>query len=147
MADQKFVLTSCCCGCSLRTGSLIIAILSLVLSLISLGVGIFAGVSGLIVGWIDVAIAVANIILVAVLIHGIRTEQRRLVLAWVWATVVIVILDVILGIFAVLLFSSVTAAIILFIFAAIQAYFILVVWSYAVSLETPELPVTRQTQQ
>ncbi|XP_066941233.1 uncharacterized protein [Macrobrachium rosenbergii] len=145
MAEQKFVLTSCCCGCSLRTGALIIAILSLVLSLIGLGLGIFAGVIGLLEGWFDVAIDVINIILAAILIHGIRTEQRRFVLAWVWTTVVTIILTVVLGLFVIFLSSSVTAAIILFIFAAIQTYFILVVWSYAVSLETPELPVTRQS--
>ncbi|XP_068226320.1 uncharacterized protein [Palaemon carinicauda] len=145
MADQnqKFVLTSCCCGCSLRTGSLIIAILSLIFSLVGLGLGIFAGVNGLTEGWLDVGIDVVNIILAAILIHGIRTERRSLVLVWVWATIVTVILTIALGIFIILLTSSLTAAIILFIFAAIQSYFILVVRSNAISLETPMLPVSR----
>ncbi|XP_064084068.1 uncharacterized protein LOC135199865 isoform X2 [Macrobrachium nipponense] len=144
MANQNnWTLSSCCCGCSLRTGTLIIAILSLIFSLVGLGFGIFAGVSGLTEGWLDVGIDVVNIILAAVLIHGIRTERRPLVLVWVWATIVTVILTVALGIFIILLTSSLTAAVILFIFAAIQSYFILVVRSYAISLETPELPVSR----
>ncbi|XP_064084051.1 uncharacterized protein LOC135199843 [Macrobrachium nipponense] len=142
MAEKKLLLRSCCFGCSLRIGSLIVAILSLILGFIGLGLSIFAGLNGSAGGWLNVAINVFNIVLSALLIHGIKTEQHRFVLAWVWTTMVTVILTVFLGVFVILLSSSVTEGVILFAFALIQTYFILVVRSYSATLESLELPVS-----
>ncbi|XP_066942432.1 uncharacterized protein [Macrobrachium rosenbergii] len=142
MADKKLLLKTCCCGCSLRIGSLIVAILSLILGLIGLGLSIFAGLNGLAGGWLNVAINIVNIILVALLIHGIKKEQNRFVLAWVWTTMVTIILTVFLGIFVILLSSLVMEGVIFFAVAIIQTYFILVVRSYSASLQSLELPMS-----
>ncbi|XP_053635787.1 uncharacterized protein [Cherax quadricarinatus] len=138
MESQKCLLKSCCCGCSLRTASIIIAVLSLVFAAASGGYSIFLGVSGVVEGWLDLTINIVKFIIAIVLIHGIRTERRGLVLAWVWVTAVMVGLSITLGIVLVFLTASIVAAFVLFVASAIEIYFLLVVRSYALTLETSE---------
>ncbi|XP_037796310.1 uncharacterized protein LOC119591628 isoform X2 [Penaeus monodon] len=133
---EKYVFTSCCCGCSLRTGALAIAIVSLVLSTVGAAYGAYVGANGESEGWVDFFIDVVNIILAAILIHGIRTERRELVLAWVWGTAVMVCITIIVGIVILVLTPTVLGAVILLVAALVQIYFILVVRSYAFTVSS-----------
>ncbi|XP_042856249.1 uncharacterized protein LOC122242883 [Penaeus japonicus] len=136
---EKYVLTSCCCGCSLRTGALIIAVVSLVLSTIGAAYGAYVGSNGESAGWLDFFIDAVNIILAAILIHGIRMERRNLALAWVWGTAAMVVITIIVGVVFLIITPSLLGAVILLVAALVQIYFILVVRSYAFTLGGPIL--------
>nr|XP_027223094.1 uncharacterized protein LOC113815225 [Penaeus vannamei] len=133
---ERCVFTSCCCGCSLRTGALVIAVVSLVLSTVGAAYGAYVGSNGDSEGWVDFFIDLVNIILAAILLHGIRTERRDLALAWVWGTVVMVGITVIVGIVILVLTPTVLGAVILLAAALVQIYFILVVRSYALTVSS-----------
>ncbi|XP_045113329.1 uncharacterized protein LOC123505742 [Portunus trituberculatus] len=142
MADNNngFSLTNCCFCFSLRAGSIIIACLSLIFSVVGAGFSIYLGVIGGAEGWVDLAIDLIHLVLACILIHGIRTEQERLLRVWVVGTGILVGLSIILGIVIIIFTSSFTAAVLLLVVSAIQIYFLLVVRSYARSL-TLRLPV------
>ncbi|XP_068226322.1 uncharacterized protein [Palaemon carinicauda] len=139
MTVNDLVVSRCCCFFNLRVGTLIIAIINLLFHIGEGAYGIYLGVNGIPEGWMDVAIDIINIIFAIILIHGVRTVNRNLVVAWVWASVISVALSIILGVLFILFTNSVIAAVILFVLAAIQIYFIVVVRSYAISLEGSEL--------
>ncbi|KAG7166592.1 hypothetical protein Hamer_G023961 [Homarus americanus] len=82
MENQKFVVKSCCCGCTLRTASIIIAVFSLVYGLASAGYSISLGVTGLNEAWLDLVINIYNVIFTIILMHGIRKDHHRLIMAW-----------------------------------------------------------------
>ncbi|XP_045604050.1 uncharacterized protein [Procambarus clarkii] len=145
MESEKCVLKNCCCGCSLRTGTIIIAVLSLLFGLATAGYSIYLVVAGVTEGWLDLVINIFNIIVAIVLIHGIRTERAGLVMAWVWATAFSIALSVVLGIVFVFITASLVAAFILFVVSAIQIYFLLVVRSYALSLKHNTLVINMDT--
>ncbi|XP_064084065.1 uncharacterized protein LOC135199862 [Macrobrachium nipponense] len=138
-ANNLVVVPGCCCCFSLRVGTLIIAILNLLFHIGEGAYGIYLGVNGVPEGWMDLAIDIIMIIFSIILIHGVRTENRNLAVAWVWASAIGVALSIIVGILYIIFTNSVIAAIILFVLAAVQIYFIIVVRSYAISLEGPEL--------
>ncbi|XP_071514823.1 uncharacterized protein [Panulirus ornatus] len=140
MANSNFVLNNCCFCASLRTGSLIIAIFTLVISLFGAAYSIFLGVTGSNEGWVDLAIDIIHIVLASILINGICTERRSLVNLWVWGTAFLVAVAIVLGIVFILLTDSLYVAIVLFIVSVIQIYFVLVVRSYALTL-SDGLPV------
>ncbi|XP_050722979.1 uncharacterized protein LOC127001818 [Eriocheir sinensis] len=134
MAANKYTLANCCLCISLRTGSLIIGIISLVFSLVGAGFSIFVGVTGGAEGWVDLAIDLVHFALAVILIHGIRTEREGLLKVWIIGTGFLVGLSIILGIIIILLTNSIVAAILLLVVSAIQIYFILVVRSYSLTL-------------
>ncbi|ROT65988.1 hypothetical protein C7M84_016024 [Penaeus vannamei] len=116
MGDNRTLVNSCCCGCSLRTGTLIIAALSLIYGLLGVAYSIYIIVAGVTEGWLDLC-------------------RRRLVLAWVWAAVLSVILGIVLGVLYVIVTQSFVVAIIIGVISAIQAYFVVVVHSFAQTLD------------
>ncbi|XP_042870543.1 uncharacterized protein LOC122252249 [Penaeus japonicus] len=135
MGDNRVLVNSCCCGCSLRTGSLIIAALSLIYGLLGIAYSIYIVVGGVVEGWLDLALALLNVIFAIILIVGVRQCRPRLVMAWVWAAVLSVILGVVLGVLYVILTESFVIAVIICAISAIQAYFIVVVHSFARTLD------------
>ncbi|XP_047496584.1 uncharacterized protein LOC125044170 [Penaeus chinensis] len=137
MGEQKCVLNSCCCGCSLRSGSLAIGIVGLVLSIIAAIYGIVRGVNGDKQGWIDMAVQIIEIVICIILIQGIRKEHRGMVMVWVWVSAIIIAINIILVIIAVILTLNIIFAIIAFIIFGIAIYCILVVRSYALTLGGP----------
>ncbi|XP_042226384.1 uncharacterized protein LOC121869212 [Homarus americanus] len=134
MENQKFVVKSCCCGCTLRTASIIIAVFSLVYGLASAGYSISLGVTGLNEAWLDLVINIYNVIFTIILMHGIRKDHHRLIMAWVWATGLSIALNITLGIVFLLITLSIVAAFVLFLTSALQVYFLVVVRSYGLSL-------------
>ncbi|XP_063863940.1 uncharacterized protein LOC135102612 [Scylla paramamosain] len=142
MADSNcgYSLTNCCFCLSLRAGSIIIACLSLIFSVLGAAFSIYVGVTAGVEGWVDLAIDLIHFVLACILIHGIRTEQERLLRVWVVGTGLLVALGIILGIVIIIFTNSLAAAVVLLVVSAIQIYFLLVVRSYARSL-TLRLPV------
>ncbi|XP_037799039.1 uncharacterized protein LOC119594069 [Penaeus monodon] len=135
MGGNRTLVNSCCCGCSLRTGALIIAALSLIYGLLGIAYSIYIIVAGVVEGWLDLALALLNVIFAIILIVGVRQCRRRLVMAWVWAAVLSVILGVVLGVLYVILTQSFVVAVIIGAISAIQAYFVVVVHSFAQTLD------------
>lgn len=134
MSEQKCVLSQSCCGCSLRSGSLAIGILGVIGGILGTISGIYLGINGNNQGWVDMVINIITLILAAILIQGVRAEKRGLVMVWVWVMGIIVIINIILGIIAIILTFNIIGGVILFIIMGIAVYCILVVRSYAISL-------------
>ncbi|XP_063599174.1 uncharacterized protein LOC134775545 isoform X2 [Penaeus indicus] len=139
MGSTGTLVNSCCCGCSLRTGALIIAALSLIYGLLGIAYSIYIIVAGVVEGWLDLALALLNVIFAIILIVGVRQCRRRLVMAWVWSAVLSVILGVVLGVLYVILTQSFVVAVIIGAIAAIQAYFVVVVHSFALTVSLRKL--------
>nr|XP_027234608.1 uncharacterized protein LOC113825948 [Penaeus vannamei] len=134
MGEQKCVLASCCCGCSLRSGSLAIGIVGLVISTIAAIYGIVRGVNGETQGWIDMAVQIIEIVICIILIQGIRKEHRGMVMVWVWVSTIMIAINIVLIVITIILTLNIIFAIIAFIVFGIAIYCVLVVRSYALTL-------------
>ncbi|XP_042888564.1 uncharacterized protein LOC122264009 [Penaeus japonicus] len=134
MGEQKCVLNSCCCGCSLRSGSLAIGIVGLVLSVIAAIYSIIRGVNGDTQGWIDMAVQLIEVVICIILIQGIRTDHRGMVMVWVWVSAIMIAINIVLVIIGIILTLNIIFAIIAFIVFGVAVYCILVVRSYALTL-------------
>ncbi|XP_063608051.1 uncharacterized protein LOC134782481 [Penaeus indicus] len=134
MGEQKCVLNSCCCGCSLRSGSLAIGIVGLVLSIIAAIYGIKRGIDGETQGWIDMVVQIIEIVICIILIQGIRKEHRGMVMVWVWVSSIMIAINIVLVVIAIIMTLNIVFAIIAFIVLGIALYCILVVRSYALTL-------------
>jgi len=132
-------LTMCCCGCTLKTGSLIIASLEMIGGLIYFGVGFGfliyfntrprydSSNENLLYG-IMLAIGVFCIAHAATLIHGARKRRQGFLLCWIIIQTIVLVLSVIGGIY--MLVTMGTAAIIDFLYLVLGLYFLLVVKSH-----------------
>ncbi|XP_066976764.1 uncharacterized protein [Macrobrachium rosenbergii] len=136
MGEHKCLLTQCCCGCSLRTGSLAIGIVGLVLAVMHTIYGIYHGINGISQGWVNMLVGILNVILCAVLIQGIRQEKRSMIMAWVWVQSILIAINIILGVIEIILTLNFIFAILLFIIMGIAIYCVLVVRSYAISISS-----------
>ncbi|KAK3867076.1 hypothetical protein Pcinc_027438 [Petrolisthes cinctipes] len=125
---------SCCLCLPLRTGTIIIGVISLVLSLLGVAFSIYQGVLGITEGWVDLVIDLIHLILASILLHGVRTDRASLLWTWVLGTGALVIISIIVGIVIIILTNSILGAILLFVVSAWQIYFILVVRSYAIQI-------------
>ncbi|KAG7156028.1 uncharacterized protein LOC121854229 [Homarus americanus] len=136
MAENKKILGNCCFFVSLRTGSLLIALFSLLFSMIGAAYSLYLGLIGNLEGWPDLIIDIVHLVLASILIHGVRSENVQLVNIWVWVTSILVGITIILGILIIILTDSLIGAIILLVVSVLQIYFVLVVRSYAVSISS-----------
>ncbi|KAK8754520.1 hypothetical protein OTU49_016571 [Cherax quadricarinatus] len=134
MENKKFVPKRFCGCISLRTGTIIIAVLSLLFGLGNVGFSIYLVVEGASEGWVDLVINVATVILAIALIHGIRIKSAKLVMVWVWLMALSIALNITMGIVFIFITASIIAAFILFVMSALQIYFLLVVRSYALTI-------------
>lgn len=136
MAEQKCVVSACCCGCSLRSGSLAIGIIYLILAILAAINGILQGVNGNNQGWIEMAINLIQAVLCVVLILGINKENRAMIMVWVWVSAIIVVVSVIVAIMAAIA-GGIIFGVIILVFLSLQVYFIIVVRSHALTLSGP----------
>lgn len=135
MGEHKCTVTYCCCGCSLRSGSLAIGITVLILSLISAIYNIFGAIKhGGVDGWIGFVINLLVVIVSCFLMQGIRQERRGYVMTWVYTMAVLIIINIIFAVIVLvttfdLAFGLITVGVmILFI------YLVVVVRSYGLTL-------------
>jgi len=136
MGEQKCVVSVCCCGCSLRSGSLAIGIVYLIFAILAAINGILQGIGGNSQGWIEMAINIIQAVLCVVLILGINKENRAMIMVWVWVSAIIVIVSGIVTIMAII-GGFIVVGIILLVCLALQVYFIIVVRSHALTLSGP----------
>ncbi|KAK4310327.1 hypothetical protein Pmani_018145 [Petrolisthes manimaculis] len=129
---------SCCLCLPLRTGTIIIGVISLILSLLGVSFSIYQVVFGITEGWVDLVIDFIHLILASILLHGVRTERITLLWTWVLGTGTLVIISIIVGIVIIILTNSILGAILLLVVSACQSYFILVVRSYAIQIATEQ---------
>ncbi|XP_045593576.1 uncharacterized protein [Procambarus clarkii] len=134
MAGEKCVLSSSCCGCSLRSGSLAIGIISLIFGILYGIFGIYNGVKGHKEGWVTLVVNLITIAICIILIQGIRKERRGWVMTWVWTTGIIIAINIILIVIGIILTLNFIGGIIALICMGIAVYCVLVVRSYALSL-------------
>ncbi|XP_071542471.1 uncharacterized protein [Panulirus ornatus] len=125
---ERCVVGSCCCGCSLRSGSLTIGILNLVSSSIILSLG-FSGSS-----IIFFHHTVPGVIFSILLIYGIQKARRGLIMIWVWVNAVLLFISVILAIVLIVMTGNVAIAVTVLVSCALTVYFIIVIRSYALTL-------------
>merc|ERR1712142_144258 len=127
MTEHKFTVDQCCCGCTLRTGSMIIAILYLISDILILAEAAYAATSGhQSSSWMGVIVSI-------LLVLGIRQEKRNFIMVWVWVTIVYCVLIAILAIFSFIALAW-GAAVYLTVQFLISGYFCVVVRSYAISI-------------
>ena len=133
MTEHKYTIGQCCCGCTLKTGSLIIAIFSLVVNLLNLAMSIQAVTLGFYPSWVSVIVDILYSIVSVLLIIGIQQEKRNFIMVWVWTSIVVVVINLIIGVISAIGLLWINA-IALFINIIILVYFIVVVRSYAISI-------------
>ncbi|CAL4072023.1 unnamed protein product [Meganyctiphanes norvegica] len=134
MTEQKCIVGQCCCGCTLRTGSMIIAVLSLVGNIFLLANSSYAAVQGHNnASWVSVVVALLHFIVSVLLIVGIRQEKRNFMMIWVWVTLVRIVISAIMAVIA---FIGLVwqVAISLVITVLLYGYCAVVVRSYALSV-------------
>jgi len=136
MSDRKCVLGQCCCGCTLKTGAWATAIFCLIGSVINTANAIYDATSRHNnSSWGAVIVSVIMLIVAIFLMHGVRTEQPRLIWIWVYTQIVLTVLTTILlivGAVGTLNFVGLVAGLLI---VGLIIYFILVVRSYAIELE------------
>ncbi|XP_068201581.1 uncharacterized protein [Palaemon carinicauda] len=130
---MNFLVGNFCFCFSLRTGSYIIAGLSLALFLILAVTGIFYAINavdGLIL-WIAVGVYLLDLVLALLLFFAIKRKKNLLIATWVWLTLIL------MGVILILLILSVALAKLSFLHGLfglftiiIHLYFTLVVRSY-----------------
>lgn len=132
-------LGSCCCGCSLKVGTLIIGYLSLVamvLDILEKGVSTGNGFWGI----IRLVIDVLQIIAVIVMLYGAHTEKPKLLWPYIIMTLITVIVYLITGIGLGVhiigndLVAGLSQIVICILFALLGIYCIWVVYSYQAEL-------------
>ncbi|XP_064108977.1 uncharacterized protein LOC135217185 [Macrobrachium nipponense] len=136
----------CCCGCSLRTGTIIVAIVDLLFDLLHpiavIGHYIVAKDVAEDDSWITVffvgelIIGLVDLVFCVLLIVGIRKESVTLIMTWWWWSVMQMALQVVYGIF--FMFYHVTngvSIVVFFMIAALLFYGVVVVKSYVTSIE------------
>ncbi|XP_064116760.1 uncharacterized protein LOC135222601 isoform X2 [Macrobrachium nipponense] len=135
MGEPRFVFKSCCFGISLRRAACIIAGVSLFLQVIGLAGGMFIGIKyGLEEGWMNVVIKLMNIALILALIYAIKTTRQDLVFLWVYGSLMMTILSLAIGIISVVYTKTAVGSVILVTLIALHLYFIVVIRSYAHSM-------------
>jgi len=134
--SEKFIVNQCCCGCTLKTGSLIIGILCLIGSLAGTIQYGFAAVNYHHAAlWFGAVVQIVQLIAAILLVHGARTEQASLVRVWVYVQAVITILQVVSLVIVVVTSFTIGGLISSLIVICCCIYFIIVVRSYALELE------------
>jgi len=135
MTEQKCLVQQCCCGCTLRTGSMIIAVLNLIANIFNIANGAYSAVGpdhyqG---GWVGVIVAILHLIVSILLIIGINKEKRNFIMIWVWVSIVVIVITLIVGVISI--FSGGLSVLIASIIAVLLwGYCVVVVRSYAISL-------------
>jgi len=136
MAEHKCIVNACCCGCSLRSGSLAIGVIYLILAILAAINGILQGINGNSQGWIEMAVNLIQAILCVVLILGINKENRAMIMVWVWVSAILVAVSVIVAIMAAIA-GAIVVGIVILVVLGLQVYFIIVVRSHALTLAGP----------
>jgi len=134
MSEHKCVVGTCCCGCSLRSGTLAIGIVTLVFAILGAIGGVYVGVNGNNEGWFSLVVNGITIVLCALLLQGVRQERRGFVMAWVWGMIVMIILQIIGAIITIATSPNLSFAISTIICSAIAIYLVVVVRSFGLSL-------------
>jgi len=132
--DNKYTVSQFCCGCTLRTGALVIGIIYVVGYLLQALTFLSYAINGGPVNvWYSFIIYLVQFIAACMLIHGVRMDRSDLVKVFVWTTCVLVVLKLIdVIILAInLMFVPMISPILSVIF---DIYCIVVVRSYAIEL-------------
>jgi len=133
--EPKCLVSQCCCGCTLKTGSLIIGILYIIgylaqsaqLLQLSLHESAF---------WFFFVISFIQFIASCLLVHGVRTDRADLVRVWVFTTIGLCVLKIIAGIVGTVTTGDITGIIQALISCILDVYFIIVARSFAYELES-----------
>ncbi|XP_064108704.1 uncharacterized protein LOC135217039 [Macrobrachium nipponense] len=147
MCDSRmnFLVGNCCFCFSLRTGSYIIASLSLALFLILAVTGVYFAITtgNASILWIAVGVYLLDIGLALMLFYGVRQKKRILVVTWVWLTLILMGLALIVLILSVALAKiSLLHCILGFLTIVVHLYFTLVVRSYGHDMREGQLENT-----
>jgi len=135
--SEKFIVNSCCCGCTLKTGSLIIGILYLIGSLVGTIQYGYAAVSthhGIL--WFSAVVYIIQLIAACLLIHGTRTDSGSLVGLWVYVQGALALMQLVLMVLVFVLGMLVSQFVTYLVSFALCIYCIVVVRSFARQLES-----------
>ncbi|CAL4066432.1 unnamed protein product [Meganyctiphanes norvegica] len=133
--ENKWTVEQCCCFCTLRTGSLIIAVFALVMTVINLVSSVYAASSGHgYASWVSFILDVCHLIACIMLVFGIQKEKSNYVMLWVWTTIVMIVLTLITAVISFIELSW-QNAIIMVLTVIIYGYCVVVVRSYAISMQ------------
>ncbi|KAK7081163.1 hypothetical protein SK128_007558 [Halocaridina rubra] len=125
----------CCCGCSLRTGSLIIGWLDLIFGLINAAFTAAVAVENHYNPlWGSFVVEMVGVLIALCLVIGANKENTRLLWLWVYVSTVMLFLAIILAIVITIQVGYYSILIFVTIAAALQVYYIVVVRSYAIVL-------------
>ncbi|XP_047497160.1 uncharacterized protein LOC125044513 [Penaeus chinensis] len=141
---QKCVISQCCCGCSLRRAALLIAAAFVLVDIAfwayNVGELVKARLDWLL--WTVFGLETANLIMDCVLLVGVLKENYRAIMAWVWVSVVQVVLTVIASIVSAFFVSPapVSAAVVIagVLFALAYSSAVVVVRSFGLTLRSSE---------
>ncbi|CAL4196883.1 unnamed protein product, partial [Meganyctiphanes norvegica] len=148
-------VSHCCCGCSLRNGSLAIGVVCAIFDIVFLvwqiimSVGAAGGVA--IGGWIGVTIYAIHLLMCVALIWGIVENKSGLCMIWVIGSIVFVIFEIIIGLVITIVASVgaglvdahvggglsvymgpfIAIGVLMMIIAGVHIYFIVVIRSFA----------------
>ncbi|XP_066954786.1 uncharacterized protein [Macrobrachium rosenbergii] len=142
---MNFLVSNCCFCFPLRTGSYIIATLSLALFLILAVTGTYFAITtgNASILWIAVGVYLLDAGMALVLFCGVRRRKRTLIEAWVWLTLILMGLALVVLILSVALAKiSLLHCIFGFLTIVIHLYFTLVVWSYGYDMREGQLENT-----
>ncbi|CAL4116017.1 unnamed protein product [Meganyctiphanes norvegica] len=146
MNSHTCVVSQCCCGCTLRTGSLIIGVLSLIGDgYNSVTTGLQASAEGWWLLWVTEVIVVVHLIASILLLIGISNNNVKFIKAYVYANVAVIVYDVILVIVLFAMMGSyadgdyagvfVVMAVTYLLSFLLMIYYTVVIRSYALQVE------------
>ncbi|XP_071542887.1 uncharacterized protein [Panulirus ornatus] len=135
MTEAKCILSSFCCGISLRSASMGIAIASIVWGAIDSIIGIFKGVQGQGQGWGYLICSIIIVIASCILLQGIKKDKRAYVMSWVWVISILIFIYIILAVVSLITLNFANGVINLIVIG-LAIYCVLVVRSYAFTVST-----------
>ncbi|XP_042893218.1 uncharacterized protein LOC122267252 isoform X1 [Penaeus japonicus] len=132
--EPLLVVDRCCCF-SLRTGALVLASCEIIclLAIVILNIAVHRNKEGAAV----VVEGLLHIGVASVLIHGVRTKQNQLVWAWVLVRTVLLVMEMPV-VFIYSVFTDLTFTLCLLGISLLVCCSILIVRSYALSMDTDE---------
>merc|ERR1712168_1057084 len=127
MGEERCTVTQSLCGCDLKQGSLAIGIVYLILGIIGLIGGIDGSAKGAGMSLVQLIVQLLQCIICVLLILGVRKDNRRFIMIWVYVSIVTVVFSILGAILSII-------TVVVLLASLLQIYCIVVVRSYALTL-------------
>jgi len=137
MGNGSCTVSVCCCGCTLKTGSLIIGIIYSIVHICNFIAEVISASNGEGSQWFNAVISLVQAIVSIFLAYGANKELAVMCMGWWISTAVLVgckCLALLVG--AIMAPLLIIPIIVLAIFIAVDIYCIIVVRSYTLELES-----------